>query len=499
MQDALILHGFWDSLEGYTPDSAAGVGRQVAQAFHDRLCMVGMSDCIYFCGVTFDRVDFSAARFLWPVYFNGGIFNNEAKFDGAQFFDFAGFISTYFLNSVFFIDTVFQGYANFESAQFCVSTNEPRNERKVVFAADFLVGGSFQDSEFGVQTTFAASQNATGAVSSKDLYFNGATFGNGVKFWNVSCKAISFKKTQLHKSATFYGFQFLGNATFESANFGEEAWFGTRGESQQRSVMAKKQEGAVNFIGSQFSGQLTFENIDFGRICEFNSAEVTGNFSVINCTFQEGLDLQGATIRGQIKLKDFDSTLNMRGATFVSHPPALFGSDLEADSDLACVLPKVPNTDHINIYEDLRHHAEKLGKLDDRKRFVHAELSCRAIDPNKSGAEWIIWWLYSVTSNYGTSVYRPLGWLLVLFLFSALPWVGYAIWFAPLSVTTAIGYNILQAVPFTGHMSAALLASDGMTTAPSALHFVAGALSLLNPIFWFLTGLGLRFQLRLAR
>jgi len=226
---------------------------------------------------------------------------------------------------------------------------------------------------------------------------------------------------------------------------------------------------------------------------------VTGNFSVINCTFQEGLDLQGATIRGQTKLKEFNSTLNMRGATFVSHPPALFGSDLEPDSDLACVLPKVPNTNHINTYEDLRQKAEKLGKLDDRKRFVHAELSCRAIDPNKSGAERLIWWLYSVTSNYGTSVYRPLAFILGLFMISTVFWVRYVACFAPLSVTTAIGYNFLLAVPFSGHMSAELWASDGNAIAPSYVQVMAGVLSFLYAIFWFLTGLGLRFQLRLAR
>jgi len=166
-------------------------------------------------------------------------------------------------------------------------------------------------------------------------------------------------------------------------------------------------------------------------------------------------------------------------------------------SDLAFTLPAKPNPDHINIYEDLRQHAERLGKLEEKKLFVHAELSCRAIDPQKSPAERFVWWLYYITSDYGTSIYRPLGWLFALFLISAIPWVGYAIWYSPVSVWSALSYNILQAVPFTGHLSSALL--NNFPEMPMSLHFIAGPVALLNPIFWFLIGLGMRYKLRLAR
>lgn len=135
--------------------------------------------------------------------------------------------------------------------------------------------------------------------------------------------------------------------------------------------------------------------------------------------------------------------------------------------------------------------------MEEKKRFVYAEPSCRAIDPQKPPAERFVWWLYYVTSDYGTSIYRPLGWLFGLFLISAVPRVGYAIWFSPISVWSALSYNILQAVLLTGHLSSALL--NNFPELPMSLYFIAGPVALLNPIFWFLIGLGMRYKLRLAR
>ena len=66
-----------------------------------------------------------------------------------------------------------------------------------------------------------------------------------------------------------------------------------------------------------------------------------------------------------------------------------------------------------------------------------------------------------------------------------------------MSVWSALSYNILQAVPFTGHLSSALL--NKFPELPMSLHFIADPVVLLNPIFWFLIGLGMRYKLRLAR
>ena len=203
----------------------------------------------------------------------------------------------------------------------------------------------------------------------------------------------------------------------------------------------------------QFSDGCDFQNAEFCDIIYFDSCECRGGTG-----FTGGkLNFAGANVELKMRLRAFRGPVNFRSTNFVKRPPELFGSDLKLDSDLAFILSAKPNPDHINIYEDLCQHAERLGKLEEKKRFVYAEPSCRAIDPQKPPAERFVWWLYYVTSDYGTSIYRPLGWLFGLFLISAVPRVGYAIWFSPISVWSALSYNILQAVLLTGHLSSALL------------------------------------------
>ena len=269
-------------------------------------------------------------------------------------------------------------------------------------------------------------------------------------------------------------------------------WFGSKKQDFTNVYFDDK----VSFRDAICECEAVFANVQLKKDCGFENAQL-GAISFHDCDFSSKLSFADASIEDKLKLHSFDDTLNLRGANFVNDPPELFGSDLKPDSDLACILPAKSHLDHINIYEDLRQHAERLGKLEEKKRFVHAELSCRAIDPQKPHAERFVWWLYYITSDYGTSIYRPLGWLFALFLISAVPWVGYAIWFSPMSVWSALSYNILQAVPFTGHLSSALL--NNFPELPMSLHFIAGPVALLNPIFWFLIGLGMRYKLRLAR
>lgn len=343
---------------------------------------------------------------------------------------------------------------------------------KIHFNGDELNEVDFKGARFFCQSSFSGS--VTDGVNFSDTtFFKFVMFRDihPIEFANHSQQIFTFTFCR----ATFAHGAYFGNSTFDQLFFTDAKFE----EMTRFHTVSVRYE--FSLLGAQFAKRINFWN------CEFKERLNWGL-----CVFKKDMTLGFDDDATNSKF-----TLNMRGATFENHPPALFGSNLNPDSDLACILPKVPSTSHINIYEDLRQHAERLGKLDDRKRFVHAELSCRAIDPNKSGAERFIWLLYGLTSNYGTSVYLPLFWLLILFLISAAPWMGYAIWFSSMSVWSALSYNILQAVPFTGHLSSALL--NNFHELPMSLHFIAGPIALLNPIFWFLTGLGLRFQLRLAR
>ena len=258
-----------------------------------------------------------------------------------------------------------------------------------------------------------------------DVNFNGANFLRDVHFiFTEFLDDISFVEANFHGFALFSGTKFYDFVVFDSATDSDQK---TNFRSQAFFTKTRFYDG-VFFKEVQFSDGCDFQNAEFCDIIYFDRCECRGGTG-----FTGGkLNFAGANVELIMRLRAFRGPVNFRGTNFVNLPPELFGSDLKPDSDLAFSLPPNPNPDHIIIYEDLRQHAERLGKLEEKKRFIHAELSCRAIDPQKSPAERFVWWLYYITSDYGTSIYRPLGWLFVLFLISAVPWVGYAIWFSPM-------------------------------------------------------------------
>ena len=333
-----------------------------------------------------------------------------------------------------------------------------------------------------------------------DVSFAKANFRGSVTFHSGKFSGVNFDAAQFFAKAHFDELEFKQTTTFRKTKFYGFVWFGSATDSDHKTNFHSK----VFFTETHFYGDSLLSKVQFSDGCDFQKAEFCEYTYFVRCeTLSVMRNLGGklnfvdANVTGTLMLAAFRGPVNFRGTNFVNRPPELFGSDLNPKSDLEFTLPAKPNPDHINIYEDLRQHAERLGKLEEKKRFVHAELSCRAIDLPKPPAERFVWWLYYITSDYGTSTYRPLVWLFALFLISAVPWVGYAIWFSPMSVWSALSYNILQAVPFTGHLSSALL--NNFPELPMSLHFIAGPVALLNPIFWFLIGLGMRYKLRLAR
>ena len=465
MQDYLAEKG---DLEVFSPRKYERHFLNSAFIFLQRLKLLEMDQVIDFSGLEIGNLNFKSAHFRFPISFKKTRFLKFANFGHAEFKSMVDFGFVQFDQSAFFENADFSGHANFSNAEFGAERDKAKK-----------YGFSFSAAKFNDTATF---DNCKFYGESR---FNGTLFG-GVNYeeWNehstyfYSCVDAEFHgrfefspSQSLH--ANFSGAEYFGQALFKDFEF-------------QRVILEN----------SNFSEGVTFKSVSFREGGNFTNVAIGGS-EFKDCKYSGKFNFADAEIKDHLKLPSFGNTLNLRGTNFVNRPPELFGSDLKPDSDLAFTLPTKPNPDHINIYEDLRQHAERLGKLEEKKRFVHAEQSCRAIDPQKAPAERFVWWLYYITSDYGTSIYRPLGWLFGLFLISGVPWVGYAIWFSPISVWSALSYNILQAVPFTGHLSSALL--NNFPELPMSLHFIAGPVALLNPIFWFLIGLGMRYKLRLAR
>lgn len=439
------------------------------------------------------NVNFRNAKFNLPVDFVRSHFEKAVIFDNAYFCEEADFTDCIFDKAVSFDRTRFGKFAKFTNDKFAVSSKKNCDDQKLLFNVRFEADANFEHSEFGGPLEFRF-DGINGRKEAASVWFNKAKFFKNVSFLQIDFDVADFGNAVFEGSAYFHRVSFCGYTNFEEVNFRELVWFGSKKQTSGQVCFHEE----VSFRNAICECDAEFADVQFRTDCGFEKAQLD-KISFHDCYFTSKLSFADASVEDELNLPSFGDTLNLRGTNFVNRPPELFGSDLKPYSDLASTLPAKPNPDHINIYEDLRQHAERLGKLEEKKRFVHAELSCRAIDPQKSPAERFVWWLYYITSDYGTSIYRPLGWLFVLFLMSAVPWVGYAIWFSPMSVWSAPSYNILHAVPFTGHLTAGLLGSDAFENLPMSLHFIAGPVALLNPIFWFLTGLGMRYKLRLAR
>ena len=404
----------------------------------------------------------------------------------------ADFTHCIFHKTVSFDRTRFGEFAMFENAKFALTSKGKEDKQGIKFNVKLEGNANFEGAEFNGPLEFRVIRSESKGHKGVAVWFNNVVFSKNASFFHVNFDVADFGGALFEEDVYFNHVHFHGYTNFKNVNFTKWIWFGTK-ESDFTNVHFHTE---VSFHDVICERDAVFAHVHFKKACDFKSAQL-GAVSFHDCDFSSKLSFADASIEDKLKLHSFDDTLNLRGTNFETRPPELFGSDLKPDSDLAFTLPAKPNPDHINVYEDLRQHAERLGKLEEKKRFVHAELSCRAIDPQKSPAEGFVWWLYYITSDYGTSIYRPLGWLFGLFLISAFPWVGYAIWFSPMSVWSALSYNILQAVPLTGHLSSALL--KNFPELPMSLYFIAGPVALLNPIFWFLIGLGMRYKLRLAR
>lgn len=69
MQDGLIIHGFWEAVEGYKPSGTDQLKQDKVKAFYDRLDKAGVTDKIHFNGDELNKVDFKGARFFVSLRF----------------------------------------------------------------------------------------------------------------------------------------------------------------------------------------------------------------------------------------------------------------------------------------------------------------------------------------------------------------------------------------------------------------------------------------------
>ena len=418
-----------------------------------------------------------SAAFLWDSDFNAEAFGLGTDFFGAAFLGSAGFDGATFSGDAYFQRATFSGAAKFFQASF---------SGKAIFqSAIFSSGSDFFNAAFSGITNFY------GTIFSGDTAFLSATFST----------KVNYSHAIFWGDAEFMGATFSGYADFESATFSSNPFFSGRFEGKgcfhnavfegpvtfSAAIAAPERDFPKAFYGARFAGIADFS----GAVGEGQGGQMAAAFAEAQfekaLILTDGLDGKQGQVFHKTLLANTRYTAkdqNARDAAF-------------ATLESGCRVVKIA-----------------MGKARDEVReqaYYRLQLRARHQRQDIDAWEKAIGWLYGVTSEFGSSLWRPLVGLGLLVLVFAV--VIYWPWMDWLNIRDADGlggvfvalnHSLRTLSPFN------LLATTGVhpSAAPASLfevnpavtfgaRLVSGLQSILSTLLIFLFGLAVkrRFQI----
>ncbi len=340
----------------------------------------------------------------------------------------------------------------------------------------------------------------------EEARFGAASFCGEAVFIHSEFRSLTdFSNAVFENKALFHNAKIYGYSWFDSVKFGSTASFD-----------AAKFEGAACFGGEEFGGRSIFDGASFMETASFRST-----------TFSGGVSFDSAKFSDQTIFTD---------ARFLTHVPTFHAAELYDDT----VFPIPENYrknwppqkgsvkitgqeqpvkvmeagDQKRAYARLRRFMADLHMIDEEQFFHRMEMRCK-----KAMANWKhrpLYRLYSLLSDYGISVWRPLAGLSLVFLVGmlAMLWWDGAFTFLPKETTgfdwafglggshdpwaeprKAAGWSISNTLPFLGLVR--LYYADTAKDLAWQLKLIGGLQSLVGIFLLFLLGLGLRNRFRL--
>jgi uncharacterized protein YjbI with pentapeptide repeats len=372
--------------------------------------------------------------------FSNTLFVRKVNFERFEFPSNADFSRSKFSGSAWFSSAVFHGTANFRSATFSGDSN--------FYKAIFTGGADFNSTVFsGTSVTFGEAHFARSAD------FKLATFPD----------ISNFSSTVFQGNSNFPDATFLGTALFESATFNRFANFSNATFSRAAGFMSATFSHEADFGSTNFSGDIRFLNAKFAAKTDFSGAEFIA----------KAPDFRGATMH---------EATEWHGATWPK--PAKLAFDAQQQ---------------VYAYERLKQEMERLKKHEDEQNFFRKELRARrGLSRFFSGA-WFLNFLYQTTSDYGSSIVRPLLWLLGVFaigvgIFMRAPVLSPPCGSMSFDLATKISFaNIFVFLPDKREIMTPELLSCWSNTA----RIVSAAQSLSGVVLLFLIVLAIRNRFRM--
>ncbi|MCP5085674.1 MAG: pentapeptide repeat-containing protein [Rhodobacteraceae bacterium] len=337
-------------------------------------------------------------------------------------------------------------------------------------------------------------------------------------------KPLGFEKYVVFRSADFRSATFGGDANFSSATFSGNANFSSATFSRP-----------AYFSSATFSGNAYFNSATFSRPAYFSSATFSGDAYFSSATFSGDADFSSAVFSGFAGFRstifsgyiDFSSTVfksatRFDGGRFLTAVPQFHAAELYDDTtfslseDYRLNWPKVsgvewpmppeaaeaweetvmPAAEQKRAYNRLRLFYDNTLQVDEAMFFHRREMACkRQIDGFPLN---LIYAVYSVVSDYGYSVVRPL--VLLAFLWI----VGAGVMLAHLGAGgqqhvmqwKAAGWSFANLFPFFG-FHRRYFSGGVFDELPAFLNGVGGVQTVLGFVLLFFLGLGLRNRFRL--
>jgi len=307
---------------------------------------------ICFHGLSIKDVNFRRFDFPCRVDFCDAILES-ADFGSARFNSICDFEGAVFNGISSFHNTHFGESANFEKAKFF----EPANFEKARFCSD----GYFSEVKFH-----------------GSAQFNNAIFDRFADFSEVSFGSLTeFKEVEFKGPAMFIGSTFLGIARFSNTEFSKRTEF--------LSVIFNHE---VDLSNSQFYGTTIFDSSEFKSYINFSGVEFKRSITFDATKFQD-------------KVPDFN---------FVSFLQPPFISNIILPENMLIAFKH----NQVEVFRKLKQLSIQSRDHENELRFFGYEMRAKAYHSETPTSQKIFIQLYYLFSNFGSSLIRPMVWLLLI-------------------------------------------------------------------------------------
>lgn len=338
------------------------------------------------------EVQFRYFKFTKEAFFSGTVFHQRAFFDYASFHGLTLFTNTSFNKWAIFENAIFHNELAFEGEVF----KELVNFKNVIFEKDVSFKNSFKDIAFFESAHFKKLVDFNNSKFYQSANFSYATFEGLTKFQNVK----------------FYGITDFQNTIFTDTTLFDEAKFYAK--SMFDFALFKK---VVHFDGAQFMKNASFATALFDKYTSFKQVVFKKNANLNAIQSDSAFNLEKATFEKEVP--DFIQA-NFKEA------PRLDNIKIGDDVSPGSFKNSITTFIHPDIkarYQALKRLAVQAHDHENEQKFWAGELRSDRSLRNEDGS-WnrrplisAFWWgniAYGCFSDYGSSIVKPLGTLLLL-------------------------------------------------------------------------------------